>query len=255
MSAISRLIGRSRGKEFVDTRSLHVRSRFLVAAGLVVMSSAAGWAQTQKIAVIDMQAALLGTKDGQKAAADLKAKFTPREQDLQKRQSELQSKQDEFRKTENTISDDAKARLTRDIESLTKSIQRDSQDAQQDLEQDQQKILGELGQKMMQVLQKYSTEKQITVVLDVSGQPNNVLFASNTIDITRDIISLYDQTALTAPAAPAARPAAPASSAPTTSAPRPSTNSTPAPAGSPAASAPAAARRPAPAATTPAPGR
>ena len=39
------------------------------------------------------------------------------------------------------------------------------------------------------------TDKQLTMVFDVSGQPNNVLFASSTIDITRDIIALYDAAA------------------------------------------------------------
>jgi hypothetical protein len=63
------------------------------------------------------------------------------------------------------------------------------------------------------------------MVFDVTNgaQGNNLLFASTSIDITRDIISLYDQTAAAAPAAktsetpaPAAarRPAAPAPAAP-----------------------------------------
>jgi hypothetical protein len=52
-------------------------------------------------------------------------------------------------------------------------------------------------------------------VMDVSGQPNNVLFASNTIDITRDIIALYDSAAASAPlSAPAAAAPKPAAAAP-----------------------------------------
>ena len=62
------------------------------------------WAQSPKIAVIDMQGALLQTKDGQKAAAELKTKFSPKEQELQKRNADLQSKQDQYRKSENTLS-------------------------------------------------------------------------------------------------------------------------------------------------------
>ena len=139
-----------------------------------------------------MQAALLNTKDGQKAVADLKAKFTPKEQEFQKRQSDLQAKQDQYRRTENTISEEAKANLARDIDTMTKNLQRDTDDVRQDIDQEQQKVLNELGQKMMQVLQKYATDKGLTMVVDTSGQPNNVLYASNTIDITREIITLYD---------------------------------------------------------------
>lgn len=188
-----------------------------VAAALTLGSVVAPAQTTQKIAVIDMQSALISTKDGQKAVAELKAKFSPKEQEFQKRQQELQAKQESYRKTENTLSEEAKANMAREIDTMTKNLQRDTQDARQDVEEEQQRVLQTLGQKMMQVLQKYAVEKQLTMVFDVSGQPNNVLFATNTIDITRDIIAAYD-------AAPLATNAAPASkTAPTAAPKRPAT--------------------------------
>src|SRR5580698_9027450 len=145
-----------------------------ISTAVFALVSGVASAQTApKFGVIDMQKALLSTKDGQKAVEELRAKFAPKEQEFQKRQAELQSKQDQYRKTENTISDEAKATLARDIDAMTKTLQRDTDDARQDVEQEQQRVLNELGQKMMQVLQKYAIDKQITVVMDVSGQPNN----------------------------------------------------------------------------------
>lgn len=188
-------------------------------AALLALTCGVAAAQTTlKIGVINMQEALLSTKDGQKAVADLKAKFSPKQQEFEKRQAELQAKQDQFRKTENTISEEAKANLSRDIDVMTKNLQRDTDDARQDVDQEQQRVLNELGQKMMQVIQKYANEKQLTMVMDDTGQPNNILFASNTIDITRDVIALYDAappattvtSAPKAPASPAPRAAAPA---------------------------------------------
>ena len=188
-----------------------VRNRFLIAPMLALACSLSAWAQTQKIAVISMQDALLGTKDGQKAAAELKAKFAPKEQELQKKQQALQAKSDQLRKTENTISDEAKVALQTEIATLQRNLQRDSQDAQQDLQEEQQRILGDLSQKMNQIMNKYAVDHQLTMIMDVSGQPNNILFASNTVDITRDIVTLYDSAAaVTPPAKPAAAPAAPA---------------------------------------------
>jgi hypothetical protein len=46
---------------------------------------------------------------------------------------------------------------------------------------------------MMKIVSRYAQDHQFQLVFDVAGQPNNIYFASNTIDITRDIISLYDQ--------------------------------------------------------------
>jgi outer membrane protein len=188
------------------------------------LASGTAWGQAAapvKIGVIDMQSALLSTKDGQKAVAELKAKFAPKQQEFDERQRQLQTKQEQFRKTENTISDEAKATLARDIDAMTKTLQRDTEDARQDVDQEQQKVLNELGQKMMQVLQKYANDKQLTMVMDVSGQPNNILFASSTIEITRDIIAMYDAAAPMTQVAPPAKAPASSSSASKAPAPRP----------------------------------
>jgi outer membrane protein len=206
-----------------------VRSK-LTLATIVALACGVASAQTPpKFGVIDMQQALLSTKDGQKAVAELKAKFTPKEQEFQKRQGDLQSKQEQYRKTENTISDEAKATLARDIDVMTKNLQRDTDDARQDVDQEQQRVLNELGAKMMQVLQKYASDKQLTMIFDVSGQPNNVLYASSTIDITRDIIGLYDAAPPGAPATPLVKPPGSTTSAPAP-APRRPAPATPAPA-------------------------
>lgn len=195
-----------------------MRSKLTILSVLALACGLNAWAQApQKLGVINMQEVILKTKDGQKAVADLQAKFAPKQAEFQKRAEELQRKQDELRKTENTISDDKKAALARDIDSMTKSLQRDSDDVREDANQEQQKMLNELGGKIMQVLTKYSNEKQFTMVFDDSGQPNNILYAATAIDITRDIIALYDAQAPASPATPAVKPPAPA---PTTSAPK-----------------------------------
>jgi outer membrane protein len=207
-----------------------MRSKFSVLAFVALACGVNAWAQAPvKLAIINMQEVILKTKDGQAAVAELKAKFAPKETEFQKRAEDLQRKQDELRKTENTISEDKKAALARDIDAMTKSLQRDTDDVREDVNQEQQKVLNELGGKIMQVLNKYSSEKQFTMVFDVSGQPNNILFAATAIDITRDIIAMYDS--------------------------QPPVSAAPAPAKAPAASTPAPqpARRPAAPATAPAP--
>ncbi len=157
----------------------------------------------QKIGVINMQEALVNTKDGQKAIADLRAKFGPRDADMQKRQQELQTKTDQYRKTQATLSDEAKAKIEREIDSMTRSLQRDTDDAKQDMDADQQKMINELGSKIIQVVTRYAADNQYTMIFDDSGQPSNIMFASNAIDITRDVIALYDKSApSTPPAAP-----------------------------------------------------
>ena len=74
-----------------------------------------------------------------------------------------------------------------------KSLKRDTEDAQADLEQEQGKIMQELGNKVMAVMEKYATHNGYALVLDVSNPQTPVLWAASAIDITNDIVKLYDQ--------------------------------------------------------------
>ena len=187
-----------------------------------------------KVAVIQIQAALAATKEGQKAAADLEVKLSPRKKDLDGKQAEIKDLQEKLQRGGNTLSDSAKEDLTRNIDVKTKSYNRELEDAQAELEQEQQKVVGTLGQKMMAVIDKYAQQNGFAIVLDVSSQNTPVLYASNTVDITKDVIDLYDKTVFTANPAPATPAAA-----------RPSTSPAARPAAAPAAAAPKPAAPPA----------
>ena len=190
-----------------------------------------------KVGVIQIQAALAATKEGQKAAAELEVKLAPRKKELEGKQSEIKDLQDRLQKGGNTLSDSAKEDLTRNIDAKTKSYNRQLEDAQAELEQEQQKLVNVLGQKMMAVIDKFAQQNGFAIVLDVSNQNTPVLYASNTVDITKEVIDLYDKTVFTATPA-AARPAAPAASKPPAAAPAPS-SAAPKPAAAPPAAAPA----------------
>jgi len=190
-----------------------------------------------KVGVIQIQAALAATKEGQKAAAELETKLAPRKKELEGKQSEIKDLQDRLAKGGNTLSDSAKEDLTRNIDAKTKSYNRQLEDAQAELEQEQQKLVNVLGQKMMAVIDKFAQQNGFAIVLDVSNQNTPVLYASNTVDITKEVIDLYDKTVFTATPA-AARPAPPAASKPAAAAPAPA-SAAPKPATAPPAAAPA----------------
>src|SRR6266853_1391293 len=65
-------------------------------------------------------------------------------------------------------------------------------------EQDQQKALQDLGGRMMAVIDKYAKDNGFVLVLDVSSPQTPVLFASNSIEITKEIVDLYDKAAASA---------------------------------------------------------
>src|SRR6202041_548790 len=80
----------------------------------------------------------------------------------------------------------------------------------------QQDVVNRIGRKLVDILNKYARDNSYTLIMDDSSQQTPVLFAANQIDVTQDIIRLYDQsypvktsTAAPKPAAPRPAPAAP----------------------------------------------
>jgi Skp family chaperone for outer membrane proteins len=175
--------------------------------GVAALAQAQGQVPT-KIAVINVQTAILSTKDGQRAAADLQTAFNPRQQDLEKKQADLTALQDQLRKGSATMSEEAKTKLMRDIDATTTRVNRDRQDASSDLDEAQGKIMQELGGKMLAVMEKYAVQNGYAVVLDVSNPQTPVLWAASAVEITNDIVKLYDQAYPGTAAAPAAKPPA-----------------------------------------------
>jgi outer membrane protein len=147
-----------------------------------------------KVGVISIQGAIVGTKDGQKASQELDAKFVPKNKEFQNRQSEIVGLQDQLTKGGTVMAEDKRNQLAREIDEKKKRLERDMQDAEEDLRGEQQKVLSSLGQRMMAVIEKYAKDNGYSLILDVSNQNTPVLYASSGIDITQDIVSLYDKT-------------------------------------------------------------
>jgi outer membrane protein len=185
----------------------------LISIAALLCAGLASFAQTpNKVGVISIQGAIVGTKDGQKAAQELDAKFVPKNKEFQNRQTEITGLQDQLTKGGTVMAEDKRNQLARDIDEKKKRLERDMQDAEEELRSEQQKVLSNLGQRMMAVIEKYAKDNGYTLILDVSNQNTPVLYASSGIDITQDIVSLYDKT--TANGAPAATPTAKAPTPP-----------------------------------------
>lgn len=164
-------------------------------------------AAPSKIAVIQMQAALASTKDGQAALEKLqKTLVEPKRKEIEGEQAELKDLQEQLQRGSNTLSQAKKDDLQRQIDAKNKNINRDMQDAQDELEQEQGKIVQELMGKMSPIIEKYLTENGYAILLDVSDpQRSGVFWAASAIDITQAVVELYDKAA---PAPAAAKPAA-----------------------------------------------
>jgi outer membrane protein len=173
-------------------------------AALALAASLAGpavWAQSggaaaptlTKVGVINVQVAITSTSEGKQAAAELQSQFAPRQSDLDGLRRQIEDIQTRLRTGASTLSDDEKARLSREGDQLSRQFQRKQQDSQDDFNEAQREVVDRIGRKMIDVLDKYSKENGYVVIFDTSAQNTPVVYAANQIDVTQEIIRLYDQ--------------------------------------------------------------
>jgi outer membrane protein len=182
-----------------------------------LLMTPAVWAQAAapaagKVGVINIQAAIASTAEGKQAAAELQSQFTPRMNELQNLQKQIEDVRNRLQAGQSTLSDEEKARLQREGDTLTRTYQRKQQELQDDTNDAQQDVVNRIGRKLVDILNKYSKDNAYAIVLDDSSQQTPVIYAANQIDVTQDIIRLYDQSypvknaSATTPTAPRTAP-------------------------------------------------
>jgi len=169
-----------------------------------------------KIGVLSVRQAIVNTAEGKQASAELQSQFAPRQNELEALNKQINDLRQRLQTGGDKLSPDEQSRLQRQGEALAKQAQRKQEDFQEDLNAAQQEAFDRIGRKMMDVLDRYSRENGYVAVFDTSTQASPIIYAANTIDVTQDMIKLYDQAyPVKAGAAPATKPAA-AKPAPTT---------------------------------------
>ncbi len=156
----------------------------------------------RKVGILNVRQAIISSAEGKQASAELQSQFAARQTELENLRKQLEDIQNRLR-NDRVLSDQEKARLSREFTQLQRLFQRKQEDFQEDLGIAENEVVERIGLKMMEVVDRYARENNFAVVLDVSGQ-SGVVYADPAVDITQDIIRLYDQAH---PVSTSARPA------------------------------------------------
>jgi outer membrane protein len=210
----------------------------LLASGLgasaVAQSAAAAGASTAaspgvtKIAVINFQAAVAQTNEGQRNFTELQKKFDPKRTQLKNLQDEIDNLKKQLQASGDKLSEAEKAARVKSIDEKEKEYQRTGEDASNDFQQEMQQTYQQLAEKVYGTLQSYAEQNGYTVVLDAAASQQQapiVLWANKSTDITAAVIQAYNvKSGIPAPVAVPSAPA-PAPSHSGTTAPHPATAS------------------------------
>jgi outer membrane protein len=162
---------------------LAARAFMIWCAGMLSIGAAAA---QSKVAIINVQRAIVETAEIKKAQAELEAKFRPRTTEIEKVQKELQDIQARLQSGKVTPQEESDLQMRG--QRRQREYQRLTEDLQGDVDRERTDILQSAGQRMNEVVRKIAEGQNLDVVIDVS----NTVFFKPTLDITNEVIKAYD---------------------------------------------------------------
>jgi outer membrane protein len=162
--------------------------RLLVASCALLAAASAGSAQT-KIAIINLQRAVLESAEIKKASAELEARYRPRQQAIEKLQKDIQALQQNLQSNAGKLTPQAEADITTQGQRKQRELTRLTEDLQADVDRERNDILSRSSQRMQEIVKKLAEEKGIDIVTDIS----NTVYFKPALEITTESIAAYDK--------------------------------------------------------------
>jgi Skp family chaperone for outer membrane proteins len=187
------------------------------AAQPAAQAPAAPQAIPAKIALVAFEQAVFATNEGQRSVQEIQAKYKPKKDQIDSLSTEVETLKKQLQSAPATLSDADRATKMKEIDTKEKRLNHEAEDAQTAYNTELQESYGKLAAKVSATLKEYVSKNGYTLLLDVSSQQSNVMWANQSTDVTQAIVAAYNTSSGIAAPVPSA-PSAPAASRP-----RPST--------------------------------
>jgi len=142
-----------------------------------------------KVAIINLQKAVLDTAEIQKAQKELEARYKPRQDKMEALQKELQNIKNQLQTLAGKLTPQAEQEYNLQGQRKQRELQRVTEDLQADVDRERQDILGRSGTRMSDIVKKVAETKGLDVVVDVS----NTIYFKPALDITAEATSEYNK--------------------------------------------------------------
>src|SRR5208282_4357962 len=147
-----------------------------------------------RFAVVNIEQAVSGTKEGQSEFEALRKELEPKRTELKYQNDDLEGNRKQLQTQGDKLTEDARASLIRRIETKKKSFDRAVQDFQKDAQNQQKEISQRILQKMAPVIVKHAQDSGFSMILDTTNPwpKNPVLWFAPSGDVTKAIVEAYD---------------------------------------------------------------
>jgi outer membrane protein len=183
-----------------------------LAVALVTFGSFANPAAAQtKMAVVDVQRAVMQTEDGLRAQATLKKLFDSRQQELNKKQVDMQKQKEDIDRQSHVLSAQALQKKVEDWQKQMVELQSTFSEYNKELEKRQKELTDPIFERVISVIKRLAGQDGYDLIVDRA----TVAFARSDLDLTDRVIQLANGSSGGASSpTPGPAPKAPAPSAP-----------------------------------------
>jgi outer membrane protein len=184
-------------------------ARPLLAAALAAFVSLFGASASaqMKMAVVDVQRAVMQSEDGMRAQATLKKVFDSRQQELNKRQTDLQKQKEEIDKQKTVLSQAALQKKVDDWQKEMVELQQTFVEYNKELEKKQKELTDPIFERVLGAIKRIAGTDGYDLIVDRA----TVAFARGDLDLTDRVIQISNgSNASPTPASPGAASPGPA---------------------------------------------
>ena len=171
---------------------MRLRMGLRIVLTALALGATAGLLSAQtKVAVINLQRAVLDSAEIKKASADMEAKYKPRTSQIEQLQKEIAGISEQLQKGAGKLTPAAESDLTSQGQRKQRDLQRLQEDLQADVDRERNEILGRSGQKMAAIVKKMAEDKSLDLVVDVSNPI--AIYYKPAMDLTAEATAAYDK--------------------------------------------------------------
>jgi outer membrane protein len=186
------------------TRTSLVALSVLFASGSAALAPRRAVAAESKYAFVDLQRALEETEDGKKAKAKLKSDFDRKQKELDDKQEELKKMKESLDKKAALMKPEALQKEQKDFQDRFVDLQQTYQRLQQDLAKREQDATRSIFSGLQSVVGTIAEREHFQMVLERNAA---VVWGQPSLDITNEVIRMYNAGAGKSAATPDKAPA------------------------------------------------
>ncbi len=143
-----------------------------------------------KVGFVDLQKVIDSSEEGKRAQEQMKQKAAQLEEEAKKMQTEFETAKADYEKqlSSDMLTPEAKSEKRDEISRMERDYTRFVRDSQSELRMMEQRSLKQLLENVGKIVVEYGKNNNFTLILEAG----NILYGSEQIEITNDIITLYN---------------------------------------------------------------